>query len=197
LHYKSLRFPKGRAKQPAELFEFLSGQAIKSYLKGDILRLGATRRSPVPKGFKEAVRFMATQLGESFGDTYLMSGHEKDDGLDLTAWIPFADERPGKLILLMQCAIGTDWREKLSELNLDLWKQHVRWDVTPIRAFAVPFQHEDGVKWNRNSTVAGIIFDRLRIAQLASCSSPPNELIENIKGWCRERINELDSVAYT
>jgi hypothetical protein len=191
LHYPDLRFKRGTATKCAELFELVSRLAVQLYCSGQAIRVGAPRRKPVPAGFSLAVEHMVNALGEERGNDKVTTGHEKDDGLDIVGWIPFLDRRPGQLILIMQCAIGTDWDEKLTELNGDLWARHVHWHVAPIRAFAVPFHHNEDVPWRRSSAVGGIIFDRLRVASSIGNQELDPDLVKTIKKWCQSRIARL------
>ena len=190
-HYAELRFTDGAATRPAELFEFLSSHAFTSYFGGKVVRFGARRRSPVPQRFSEALMYLASETLEEYGGGGLVASRTQDDGLDLVAWVPFPDGRPGQLVLLGQCAIGTDWKEKRTEVNIDLWRAHVRWLVPPVRAFIVPFNHDNDVEWKRTSSFGGIIFDRARIARLVRMGEVPTQLAQKLSSWCKGRISQL------
>ena len=113
-----------------------------------------------------------------------------DDDLDIISWRPFRDRRSGQLILLGQCTIGVDWDDKLRDLSLGLWNKHIDWAVSPTRAFAVPFIHDDN-GWDRITAEGGIIFDRVRISSLIRPTDLPKNLSTAIKEWCVTRIESL------
>src|SRR5579875_440743 len=92
-------------------------------------------------------------------------------------------------MVLGQCAIGTDWADKRTELSLDLWRRHIDWYSSPIKIFAVPFHHEAEGSWRETATTAGIIFDRLRIASLVP-NQPPAPLGAAMTQWATFRLKK-------
>jgi hypothetical protein len=92
-------------------------------------------------------------------------GSTKDSHLDVVAWRDSPDRLPGKLLLFGACASGSDWHEKVFELNPDSFCQ--KWmaeqPVSFVKAFFIP--HRIHLKdWKHHSWDGGIIFDRCRIA---------------------------------
>lgn len=159
----------------ARLFELLSVQAAAIYFGGaesDVgsYHFGAPRRS-TPRGFREALNEMCSQMGEGQGcrvDRPNLSD-QKDAKLDLTVWRPFGDHRPGKLMGFGQCATGADWPDKLTHLQPEHFCRQWMRDtpaVSPIRLFFAPFRIERR-RWRDVTGLGGIIFDRCRIAFLA------------------------------
>jgi hypothetical protein len=189
-HYAELVFSGGTAGRPAEYFEHLTGLALEKYMGGTALRIGAHRRDPVPAAFPEAVSFLSAQMMEDCGYGELEVQQSGDDNADVVAWCPHFDRRPSQVIILAQCAIGTDWREKPSELDTKVWRRHIRWHTDPLTAFAVPFFHELGNSWRETATRGGIIFDRPRIAALVSNSDIPPQLAADMTGWCNLRLKQ-------
>jgi hypothetical protein len=166
---------------PEKVFEEMSAQAAKTYFGSDGLSLalafGFPRRYEA-RSFRAALDHLCGQLGEGGGGADPGSGPEglakrkrlaeqKDGKLDIVAWRPFPDGRAGKLIGFGQCATGsTDWRNKLAELQPDVFAQ--RWlrenlPVKPVRMFFVPRRVEEH-EWKDVAVQAGLLFDRCRIA---------------------------------
>lgn len=189
--YVELRFTRGTAARPAEYFENLTSIAIQQYLKCSVVRIGAPRRSPVPATFPRALEYALEQLNEPLGERDLVKHNSGDDGVDLIGWQSFEDGRESQAILLAQCAIGNDWRDKLDAINLEMWRRHIDWHATPLRGFAVPFQVEHGALWREASARAGIVFDRLRIAKATHGTDLPRPVRQNMTTWCRTRIERL------
>jgi len=195
--YQELAFRKGSANIPAELFEDLTLIALKRYAGGDAIRFGAPRRNPVPSSFPKAIEYLASTIFEAIGARDIERQETGDDGLDIVAWLAFGDKRSSQLMLLAQCAIGTDWKNKRSELDLALWRRHVDWHSEPLRVFSVPFHHELGGSWRETATRGGIIFDRLRIAKLAVGRSLSTSLNGRIRSWLKKRVSATQALALT
>ena len=159
---------------PERAFEDLCARAIASYLGGSAsarsYKFGWPRSGP-HRSFPEALTNIITELREG-GEAKQRTETRKpkDDQLDIVAWIPFDDKLPGQLIAFGQCAAGSNWESKLSELNdTASWCSYRMTDpplVPPVRTFFVPHCIEHG-RWDWTVNRAGIMFERCRIA---SCS---------------------------
>ena len=160
------------------IFEEICAKAAESYLghHGDgrvrSIVFGFPRRV-LPAGFSAALDDLCKQLGEggSHRNGRPKLTDQKDGKLDVVAWVEFQDRRQGKLITFGQCATGRNWQEKISELPPpDRWCTH--WmaetpSVLPIRSFFVPHRVERD-RWLHSCTFGGLLYDRCRIASLAS-----------------------------
>jgi hypothetical protein len=161
--YASMRFRAGSANRPARLFENVTAHALERFLNGSTIRMGAPREGAIPRAFPAAIDFLASAIREPVGARDLERQDSGDDGLDVWFWKSFADDRPGQIFLIAQCAIGDDWGQKRSELDIRLWKRHIDWFTEPMRVFAVPFQIP-AASWRETATRGGLVLDRLRIA---------------------------------
>ncbi len=151
---------------PARLFEAICVIAVENYPGGRGqgargFHFGAPR--PNGSGFSDAVQDLADALqGRRLGE--LVPDAEKDDGLDVFAWRPFADQRCNFVCLFGQCATGDNWPDKNPEplQFMDIW---LRIETSAVNsALFVPFTltTTDWIKKSR----AVIVFDRCRIAAL-------------------------------
>ena len=165
--------PKGLFGE--RIFEDVSEVAARTYFGGttggaQTFPFGFPRRRTVA-GFVPALRDLCVALGEGReGRRRPSSKKQKDAKLDLVAWRPFADERPGQLIGFGQCATGSDWTQKLSELQPTAFCKKWLADQPahdPVRLYFVPFR-VDADEWDERTIDAGILFDRCRIASLAA-----------------------------
>jgi len=151
---------------PARLFESICVVAAEKYLGGSEVgarayHFGAPR--PDRSGFSDALRVLARSInGRHVG--LIEPSAEKDDGLDVLAWRPFADDRCNFVCLFGQCATGADWRSKNPEPKefLNVWLRLETSAVNP--ALFVPFtlSRSDWVKKSQSL----VIFDRCRLAAL-------------------------------
>lgn len=155
-----------------KLFEDISCQAIRNYIKGDAAGFGSPRKG-LPSGFSDAVTYLARNLlqeGGGYRNQPTLS--RKDDTLDLVAWADFVDKSPSKLIIFGQCAAGENWGDKLTELQPDaFWNQWMAEPLvspTPIKSFFIPHRIKtNDDSWKLFGRKAGIIFERCRIAYWA------------------------------
>lgn len=160
-----------------KIFEEVCAKTAESYLGGPGNRVrsfifGFPRRVE-PSGFADALDKLCKEIGEGVGHH---KGRpklpdQKDGKLDIVAWKEFEDKREGKLITFGQCATGRNWEGKVTELPPPAdWCGHWMADkpsVVPVRSFFVPHRVERR-NWSHTCTFGGILYDRCRIANLAS-----------------------------
>ena len=154
----------------SKLFEALVKSALKVHLNGDAEVIGSPRRGAAPSGFDDMLTYLSGRLHEERRPDAELGGNEKDNSADVVAWVPFKDHRRGKPVLLVQCATGSDYTSKDTELNgvIEDWNDYFRWGLSkPLLGFAFPFVCASHKQWNEFSRHGGIVLDRLR---LASCS---------------------------
>jgi len=148
------------------------------------VRIGAPRRQPVPASLELAVEHYTTSSVERLAARPI-EPDDKDLGLDVVTWRPFPDGRGGYVHFLGQCATGRDWYEdkKLFDLNLDIWKHHVAWLVSPVRFFALPFVVPE-TRWWRTCAGGGLVLDRPRLLELYRGQALSATRIKQIRAWC-------------
>ncbi len=160
---------------PERVFGHAVSAALENYLNGCALRFDSPREPPIPSPYDEAVGYVAGQIDEELGKVPSYRDDPKDEHLDVIGWIPFADRRPGKLVVLVQCATGIRWAEKLTELDAHAWSKYIDWPRDPLKAFALPFvipeADSDPDLWMYSSVHAGILLDRLRLTACLTRSS--------------------------
>lgn len=185
--YTKMRFIGGTAGVPAALFEIITGRVLELFLGGRAIRIGSPREPPVPVPFPDAIDHLSGEIREPVGARDLEAHDSGDDGLDLWVFKAFQDSRPSQLFLIAQCAIGTDWPYKRSELDARLWKRHIDWFSEPLKAFAVPFQIGQP-SWRETATRGGLVLDRPRIAATVEAADLPGPIVDRIRNWTQARI---------
>ena len=167
-----------------QLLEELAAEVLKNYLGAE--RSGSFGFGTANPGeFKDKVDTLCRKLGdESQINPEANYSHARDDKLDVAAWIPFADGRPGKLVVFAQCKTGTSWRDAVTELQplsfMHKW-MYPGMKVCPARAFVVAESVEEGQSWNHLCHDAGILFDRCRLVDF--CDNLPLELYNRLQQW--------------
>lgn len=158
-----------------KIFERLCSQVIREYLgEHSKSRVIGTARS---EGFKEKFTSLLKNLNidgeckEPLGCT----GAMKDGGIDVVAWIPFADQKDSQLIALGQCKTGTTWHDKIQKSKI-FPNFSTRQPMTDIVDFYFVAEAIGIYKWEETSRKGGILFDRIRIMEYL-----PNQIDENLK----------------
>ncbi len=186
-HYPEMRITGAKWNKTSKLFERLTNHAIGRYVGGEAANIGFPREGSMPKSFRECLKHVSAQMGERRGHPDDVSKDSKDEGVDSIAWRPFLDKRPGQKVILLQCAAGSDWKDKAKDVSVDTWKGYVDWAVSPTKGFAFPFVCPDPQEWRRLSKEGGILLDRLRITYLFS-ESPDSMITSQLVQWCKEGL---------
>jgi hypothetical protein len=191
--------PKGTDGE--KLFEEICAKAAERYLGGPHAHVKSFvfgfPRHLQPAGFAAALDKLCQELREGKGhrEGRPTLPNQKDAKLDIVAWRAFEDRREGQLITFGQCATGKNWEEKITELPPPhIWCAHWMADspvVDPIRSFFVPHRIDQS-EWSLKSRLGGILYDRCRIANLAS------GLNANLKTeWTAWSLNVLQRIRST
>lgn len=165
-----------------KLFEMLSGAAIQNYLGGSFVIYGFPRGS-------NTLNDIAQRLSERLQSQ--LPKHRKDRGVDIIAWKSFDDNRSSQVVVLLQCASGRNWRNKLREVNLDAWGQYIHWANRPVKGFAMPtiLEKED---FHDVCVDAGLMLDRTRIYRYTSCIGiADTSLRPKLVKWCKRKLKTI------
>ncbi len=138
-----------------------------------------------PTSFSEKVNELCDQLkdGIHFDSRPQTTRNQRDDKLDVVAWIPFTDNLPGQFIAFGQCKTGTTYQEAFPQLRPEnfckkwLYPQPV---FTPIRMFFVA-EALPRLNWEHAGIEAGLLFDRCRIVDYSSDLS--EDLMGKLTAW--------------
>lgn len=167
------------------LLEELAALVMRCYLGYERAR-SLVFGTSVGGGFAEKVNQLCSELGEGgkFDSIDPAPVNANDDKLDAVAWIPFRDQRAGKIIIFCQCKTGTNWKDQTTQLQPNAFIQ--RWTSSrafihePLRAFFVS-ESTDPTRWNGLALYAGLLFDRLRVIDFLDCSD--DALHSRIRQW--------------
>lgn len=172
------------------MFEQLACVVARRYIDGKVLRFGFPR-TDLPRSFTKALGCVCCKLHE-WTPFAGRTGRQKDGGLDLLAWKPFPDGQPGKLILFGHCASGSDWDEKINELQPhDFCSSWLGGDRSPIvKTFFIPHRLE-AEDFDRRAVSAKLFFDRCRMALYADTAEFANAA-QNAIPWCQAVMSRLE-----
>lgn len=147
-----------------ELSRVLTGRAA--------MRIGFPRKPPIAVSFKQAIEDYCDASHERAGLFNPPEADDNDLGLDVATWSPFKDGRGGYLHFIGQCATGANYVDKLADLNVEIWRDHLSWAVAPVKFLAIPFVVPREY-FRRTSKEAGLVLDRPRLMELADRVAVP------------------------
>ena len=170
----------------ALLFEELAAEAARGYLgtRSESLVFGTAAGAAK---FPDKIDVLCGRMGEGggFHNRDDAPPRERDGKLDVVAWKPFADCRPGKLIAFGQCKTGTHYRNELTQLQPDSFCSkwlRIQPAVTPARMFFLA-EARPRTRWRSLAVDAGILFDRCRVVDF--CRDPCPDVQEKVREWTR------------
>jgi len=176
----------------AKIFENLATLALQKYLGGRAVNVGSPRQEDVPKGFRNCLDYICQQSKELRGSVRLYNKRTQDENVDVIAWQPFLDNRPGQVIIFAHCAAGLDWKNKASEVTLEVWRDYIDWIASPVIAFAFPFVCLDDSQWRYLSRqTRGFLMDRLRISCILTPDAIKNSIKKTLIDWCQNQQRHL------
>jgi len=147
------------------------------------------------KKLPSTVKAVAEALGETdIRDQAVKRAKKKNEaGCDMVSHWRYADDWTGRPTLLLQCASGADFEDKLGTPNIDQWRQFFGFSAIPLRGFCTPrsFQKEEFL--THCQQVNGLLLERFRLLEpFASGSSQlSKELDKRLVGWTSPRIKAL------
>ncbi|MEU0266537.1 hypothetical protein [Nocardioides sp. NPDC006303] len=152
---------------------------------GRALRFGWPSDIGRPPEFDLAIEWLAGKIGVKVGQGYRQP-RRKDGGVDVVAWRPFPDHRPGFPVLLVQCTLQDNLVAKGLDIDTRLWSSWLAMDTDPMTALATPTALAAGPVWDELA-LKYMILDRFRIVGLAGVS----EEDEMASAWVESTLDEL------
>lgn len=191
-----LTFPNQHIAESAELFEHIVTHAARTLL-GDnsrAVRFGYPGEPGRPPEFPQAIPWLVRQMKLKGGTAY-RDPARKDGGVDVVAWRPFLDGRPGFPIQLIQATLEKNFSHKAGDINVRLWSLLLGLDVDPTGVLAIPRTIPEDKRWAEVATRA-ILLERLRLAGLAPRHLPMlteprwNSVIQSLISDYRSQLKE-------
>ena len=168
-----LRTAEGLARS-GPLFDAVAREAFAAHLNADCLVFAWPPRAGRPSTFPQAVQWAADRMGLRLrGESDQLPTHLRDAGVDLVAWKPFPDGRPGFATYLIQNTVQWQFRKKPRDVDPDRWFSWITCSTPPSVGFAVPFAiPDDDPWWDDISSGTAVVMDRGRLMYSVSGSDP-------------------------
>jgi hypothetical protein len=180
--------------EQGELFEKVVEVICPALLPGwKVFRAGWSPENPVT--VKTIVPLLCEHLhtrGADDLDDWLEDA-AKDGGLDIVCFRSFPDQREATPTFFLQCASGTNWRDKLHTPSANKWKKYLNAAVQPSTGIVAPFVID--TKKVRLAGLEGqiIVFDRIRLlyAMQSENVELSNDLKDEVIAWVETRANDI------
>jgi hypothetical protein len=151
------------------MFDLLVREGLKHYLgepDAQAIRFGWPVRDGRPESLVEATPWLAAKMGLGIVSLAKVDDDDKDAGVDVVGWKPFAGGGGGFTHLLMQNTVQLDFRRKPGDILTNVWLQTIDFGTPPPVGMAVPFAVDTQSKtFELINAQAHVIFDRLRLCQ--------------------------------
>lgn len=151
-------------------FEVLSFYSLKSFLPSKAIVKEFGKNSSYVGNAKKKISTLAQELcvrvnSEKLNDIPETNSQER--GLDLIAWLPFADNIPNMIIILAQCACGKEWHDK--QVETKRFEGYMYFNSHPVHMMFIPYAISAPceIKFHQSDVIVNghIIFDRKRILE--------------------------------
>jgi hypothetical protein len=175
-----------------DLFELFCTASI-NQLFGNAVLIGNTFGG-FPTDFDNTLEQVCKIVNERKGPPHPKAKDFQDAGVDIIAWKAF-DKRKGQIVLLVQCASGSNWRKKGGDIKPRLWNQLVFWTIEPVKVLTFPYAFdfdspEAQEEWSFYAYDSGLLLDRLRLTNFKMEKSALN--LNPVVEWSK---NQIDLIA--
>ncbi len=160
---------ENRIREIDELFDTLVKQALLGLLGSGSrgVRFAHPSSDGRPTAFREALKWLAGLLGLTVGAARPRPVRQ-DGGVDVVAWRPFKDHRPGFTMILCQSTTAKDdWPPKAGDIVEGHWLGWIDFGLLPMTALAIPHAVPLSCdRWDELRRQVNMVLDRMRIAEI-------------------------------
>lgn len=143
--------------------------------------------------FKSKVEdlILRTGVGVRFESHENAVSTQKDDGIDVVAYIDFYDKEESKLVAFGQCKTGVNWRDSIGKLDPETFSKNWFWQspyFTPIKVVMLADVLTKQRNFRKDQVAANaLFFTRFRLLEYLTEPIDP-ELFLKIKNWVDARL---------
>lgn len=164
---------ESRYNEISPLLELITREAMLALFGGggEARRFGWPVGDGRPEPLAEAVRWLAGEMALDVNSEVLeadIDDADKDGGIDVAAWHPFADGGPSFPSFLIQVTTQATYERKPADVVPEQWVSWIRFGREPSVGLTVPFAvpADAKVRLSKLRYRADLLLDRLRLCQL-------------------------------
>jgi hypothetical protein len=140
-----------------------------------------------PQDFNSAIKWLAELMRIRVGAGF-RPPRRKDGGVDVIAWRPFSDGRPGFPIVLAQCTVERDFVHKARDIDPRQWAAWLALESSILVALVLPGTMPSDEVWNEIGRNC-VILERLRLVSLLA--EEPRVADANLAAFVDLRLRAL------
>ena len=149
-------------------FELLTREAMISYMGQGALgrRFGWPSGDGRPQYLADAIEWLAQAMSLQVGDLADIDADDKDGGVDVVVWKPFADGSPAFSVYLIQCTVQAGYEGKAGGINAARWLTWIKFGQAPQKVLSIPHAVPLDAKVRVSLGFSfHVLLDRLRICE--------------------------------
>jgi hypothetical protein len=179
---------ENRYNEVSPALELLTAEALKAQLGplANALPFGWPSSFGRPKYLGDAARWLANEMGVTVGPIDEdVDEDDKDGGIDVVGWSPFADGATSFLVVLCQCTVQMTYERKPGDVEPRMWMQWLRIGSSALVALSIPMAIPSDAKVRIHlRDRAALVLDRQRLCQLLSHRDLTTVAeLDCIRGW--------------
>ncbi|MFB7893492.1 hypothetical protein ACFC1I_14920 [Microbacterium sp. NPDC056044] len=151
-------------------FELVTREALIAQVggHGEGRRFGWPNGDGRPEKLGEAVEWLAKEMGLKASVVWDdVDDDDKDGGIDVAVWRPFADKSPSFTVWLAQCTVQATYERKTSDVKPAQWMTWIKFGQPPVTVLSVPYAIPSDAKVRGQMKYSvGLLLDRLRLCEL-------------------------------
>lgn len=172
-------------------FELVTREALIQYSGGggQGRRFGWPNGDGRPEHLGKAVEWLASEMGLSVGVVWEdVDDDDKDGGIDVAVWKPFADRSPSFSVWLAQCTVQATYERKAADIQPEMWMAWINFGKAPEEVLCIPYAipHDAKVR-NHLKYSFNLVLDRFRLCELLDSHSNMQSFdeYETIATWIK------------
>lgn len=148
--------------------ELLGREALLQYMGGGkAVRFGWPAGDGRPEHLVDAIPWLAKLLELPVGNISEIDLDDKDGGVDVVGWRPFADHQPSFAVYLVQVTVQATYERKGRDVNSEAWLAWILFGKPPVSALAIPYAIPPEAKsWIQLKRQVNLVLDRVRIVEM-------------------------------
>jgi hypothetical protein len=169
------------------LFDRIVLKAVCAYLgpRTRGVRFGTPASDDRPNGFADALVWLGDLMDIEATGALPPNDNKKDAGVDVIAWLPFAERRSDFVTAIAQCTFRSDWEVKAAETFAAAALWGGGWLATgmlPLTFLAVPFcAQATDLRFPELRQLVNVILDRVRLCELVA--HPYEDDVADLTAW--------------
>lgn len=185
-----------------------SGRLMEKVVEGALRGLfGPSKRFgwPIEPGWPKSIDDRVARLGESLGVavdslTDKTDPADKDRTLDVVGLYSMAGSTEATMAILVQCAAGKDWKQKLGAPSVEMWNNLLIWNTMLVRAIALPWRlggRKGDWTYGRVCSMSNgaMVLDRPRLLAGDPDKNLDPAARDDISQWWRNAISEIPNAS--